>query len=97
MTAMKRTLAALVLSGGAALALVPAAAHAADEPATGAAPLVGRVVDIADHPAQTVQDAKTAVAVTQGAVGSATKATDSSLGGTGSALDAGLPKTPKVD
>ncbi|MFF9983734.1 hypothetical protein [Streptomyces erythrochromogenes] len=96
MTAMKRTLAALVLSGGAALALVPGAAHAADEP-SGAAPLVGRVVDIADHPAQTVQDAKTAVAVTQGAVGSATKATDSSLGGAGSALEAGLPKTPKVD
>ncbi|THA85611.1 hypothetical protein [Streptomyces sp. A0592] len=95
MTAMKRTLAALVLSGGAALALVPAA-HAADEP-SGAAPLVGRVVDIADHPAQTVQDAKTAVAVTQGAVGSATKATDSSLGGAGTALDAGLPKTPKVE
>ncbi|MFD9077836.1 hypothetical protein ACFQ7B_16920 [Streptomyces erythrochromogenes] len=95
MTAMKRTLAALVLSGGAALALVPAA-HAADEP-SGAAPLVGRVVDIADHPAQTVQDAKTAVAVTQGAVGSATKATDSSLGGAGTALEAGLPKTPKVD
>ncbi|MFJ1568188.1 hypothetical protein [Streptomyces erythrochromogenes] len=92
---MKRTLAALVLSGGAALALVPAA-HAADEP-SGAAPLVGRVVDIADHPAQTVQDAKTAVAVTQGAVGSATKATDSSLGGAGTALEAGLPKTPKVD
>ncbi|MBZ9596419.1 hypothetical protein K7B06_15155 [Streptomyces erythrochromogenes] len=98
MTVMKRTLAALVLSGGAALALVPAA-HAADEPsaATGAAPLVGRVVEIADHPAQTVQDTKTAVAVTQGAVGSAAKATDSSLGGAGSALDAGLPKTPKVD
>ncbi|MFE0011550.1 hypothetical protein [Streptomyces erythrochromogenes] len=95
MTAMKRTLAALVLSGGAALALVPAA-HAADEP-SGAAPLVGRVVDIADHPAQTVQDAKTAVAVTQGAVGSATKATDSSLGGAGTALEAGLPKTPKVE
>ncbi|MCX5586230.1 hypothetical protein ACFV0H_08590 [Streptomyces erythrochromogenes] len=92
---MKRTLAALVLSGGAALALVPAA-HAADEP-SGAAPLVGRVVDIADHPAQTVQDAKTAVAVTQGAVGSATKATDSSLGGAGTALEAGLPKTPKVE
>ncbi|WP_051807828.1 hypothetical protein [Streptomyces sp. NRRL F-2664] len=98
MTAMKRTLTALVLSGGAALALLPAAAHAAtaDEP-SGAAPLVGRVVDIADHPAQTVQDAKTAVAVTQGAVGSATKATDSSLGGAGTALDAGLPKTPKVE
>ncbi|MFG2337403.1 hypothetical protein [Streptomyces yangpuensis] len=94
MTAMKRTLAALVLSGGAALVLVPAA-HAADEPSA-AAPLVGRVVEIADHPAQTVQDTKTAVAVTQGAVGSAAKATDSSLGGAGSALDAGLPKTPKV-
>ncbi|MEU4731491.1 MULTISPECIES: hypothetical protein [unclassified Streptomyces] len=96
MNAMKRTLAALVVSGGAALVLTPVAAHA-DGPAGNGAPAVaGRVLDIVDHPAQTVQDTKTAVGVTAAAAGSATKATDSSLKGTGTAL-AGLPKTPKVD
>ncbi|MFD9337951.1 hypothetical protein ACFWBF_26650 [Streptomyces sp. NPDC060028] len=96
MNAMKRSLAALVLSGGAALALTPGLAHAADEQPAQGQPIVERAADIVDHPAQTVQDAKTAVAVTAAAAGSASKATDSSLAGAGSALSAGLPKTPKV-
>ncbi|MGW0395957.1 hypothetical protein ACWDYJ_34885 [Streptomyces sp. NPDC003042] len=96
MNAIKRTLAALVLSGGgAALALTPAVAHA-EEPAVQATPITERVGDIVDHPGQAVEDTKTAVAVTAAVAGSATKATDSSLAGAGSALDAGLPKTPKV-
>ncbi|MEV6957067.1 hypothetical protein [Streptomyces sp. NPDC051183] len=95
MNAMKRSLAALVLSGGAALVLTPAVAHADEQPAKGQ-PIVERAVDIVDHPAQTVQDAKTAVAVTTAAAGSASKATDSSLAGAGSALSTGLPKTPSV-
>ncbi|MGW7439561.1 hypothetical protein [Streptomyces sp. NPDC054849] len=91
MNAMKRTLAALVVSGGAALALTPVAAHA-DEPAGQAPPVVGRVVGIVDHPAQTVQDTKTAVKVTTSAAGSA----GSAVTGAGSALHH-LPKTPKVE
>ncbi|MFD9480718.1 hypothetical protein [Streptomyces nojiriensis] len=94
MNALKRTLAALVVSGG-ALALVPAAAHA-DEAPDQAPPVVGRVVDIVDHPTQAVQDTKTAVGVTTQAAGSAGQATDSSLKGAGTALTAGLPTTPKV-
>ncbi|MGW0754390.1 hypothetical protein [Streptomyces sp. NPDC002587] len=91
---MKRTLSALVLTGGAALALTPAAAHA-DEPAVQAPPITQRVGEIVDHPAQTVQDAKTAVGVTAAAAGSATGATETSLAGTGTALS-GLPGAPKV-
>ncbi|MFB6561953.1 MULTISPECIES: hypothetical protein [unclassified Streptomyces] len=87
MNALKRTLAALVVSGG-ALALVPAAAHA-DEAPDQAPPVVGRVVDIVDHPTQAVQDTKTAV-------GATAQATDSSLKGAGTALTAGLPNAPKV-
>ncbi|MFJ6797691.1 hypothetical protein [Streptomyces sp. NPDC091268] len=94
---MKRSLAALVLSSGAALALTPAVAHAADEqPPVQGQPIVERAAEIVDHPAQTVQDAKTAVAITAAAAGSASKATDSSLAGAGTALAAGLPKSPKV-
>lgn len=96
MNSMKRSLAALVLSGGAALALTPAVAHAADENPVEGQPIVQRAADIVDHPAKTVQDAKTAVAVTASAAGSASKATDSSLAGAGTALAAGLPKTPSV-
>ncbi|WP_374774446.1 hypothetical protein OG756_17140 [Streptomyces sp. NBC_01310] len=91
MNAMKRTLAALVVSGGAVLVLTPVAAHA-DGPAGQAPPVAQRVVDIVDHPAQTVQDAQTAVKVTTSAVGSAgaaTKGADSALGN--------LPKPPKVE
>ncbi|MFE5807518.1 hypothetical protein OG444_17015 [Streptomyces sp. NBC_01232] len=96
MNALKRTLTALVVSGGAALALTPVAAHA-DEPAAQAPPVAGRVVDIVDHPGQAVQDTKTAVGATASAAGSAAQATDSSLKGAGSALAAGLPKPPKVE
>ncbi|MER6313664.1 hypothetical protein ABT237_07825 [Streptomyces sp. NPDC001581] len=91
MNAMKRTLAALVVTGGAALALTPVTAHA-DEPAAQAPPVVGRVVDIVDHPTKTVQDAKTAVAVTTSAAGTATEATDASL----TAPLHTLPKAPSV-
>ncbi|MFF5446822.1 hypothetical protein [Streptomyces sp. NPDC012888] len=94
MNVMKRTLAALVLSGGAAAVLVPAA-HADDAP-SGVTPVVDRVVGIADDPHQAVTDAKTAVGVATTAVGSSAKATDSSLSGAGDALDTGLPKTPSV-
>ncbi|WP_314250472.1 hypothetical protein [Streptomyces sp. DSM 40907] len=94
MNALKRTLAALVVSGG-ALALTSVAAHA-DEAPEQAPPVVGRVVDIVDHPTQAVQDTKTAVGVTAQAAGSATQATDSSLKGAGAALTSGLPDTPKV-
>ncbi|MFB7255013.1 hypothetical protein [Streptomyces nojiriensis] len=94
MNALKRTLAALLVSGG-ALALVPAAAHA-DEAPDQAPPIAGRVVDIVDHPSQAVQDTKTAVGVTAQAAGSAGQAADSSLKGAGSALTAGLPTAPKV-
>lgn len=93
---MKRTLSALVLSGGAALALTPVTAHAADAPAPQAPPIADRVIDIVDHPGQTVQDTKTALGVTAAAAGSATQATNSSLSGAGTALS-GLPDAPKVD
>lgn len=93
MNAMKRTLSALALSGGAALALTPVAAHA-DEPAVG--PITQRVGEIVDHPGQAVEDTKTAVGVTTAVAGSATKATESSLGGAGTALSGGLPTTPKI-
>lgn len=95
MNALKRTLSALVLTGGAALALTPVAAHA-DEPAIQGPPITQRVTDIVDHPGQAVQDTKTAVEVTGAAAGAATGAMDSSLTGAGGALSAGLPKAPKV-
>ncbi|MFG2979821.1 hypothetical protein ACGFYQ_00980 [Streptomyces sp. NPDC048258] len=84
---MKRTLSALVLTGGAALALTPVAAHA-DEPAVQGPPITQRVGEIVDHPAHTVQDTKTVLGATTAAAGSATA-------GAGTALSA-LPKTPKV-
>nr|WSX51343.1 hypothetical protein OG409_21815 [Streptomyces sp. NBC_00974] len=96
MNAIKRSLAALVLSGGAALAMTPAVAHAADEPAIQGPPITQRVGDIVDHPGGAIKDAKTAVEVTASAAGSASKATDASLGGAGTALSAGLPKPPQV-
>ncbi|MFF1415698.1 hypothetical protein ACFVX6_39010 [Streptomyces sp. NPDC058289] len=96
MNAIKRRLAALVLSGGAALALSPAVAHAADEPAIQGPPITQRVGEIVDHPGGAVKDAKTAVDITASAAGSASKATDASLGGAGNALSSGLPKAPKV-
>lgn len=95
MNAMKRTLSALVLTGGAALALTPVAAHA-DEPAIQGPPITQRVTDIVDHPGQAVQDTKTALEVTTAAAGTATGATDSSLAGAGTALTSGLPNPPKV-
>ncbi|MFD8979815.1 hypothetical protein [Streptomyces sp. NPDC059564] len=93
MTAMKRTLAALLLSGGAALVLTPAVAHAAGGDGPSVAPIAKRVGDIAGHPGQAVKDTKTAVGVTAQAAGSAS---GSSLTGAGTALGAGLPKAPKV-
>ncbi|MET9854659.1 hypothetical protein ABZY57_17150 [Streptomyces sp. NPDC006450] len=96
MNPIKRSLAALVLSGGAALALCPAVAHAADEPAIQGPPITQRVGEIVEHPGTAVKDAKTAVEITAGAAGSASKATDASLGGAGGALAAGLPKAPQV-
>ncbi|MFD9570683.1 hypothetical protein ACFWBI_12615 [Streptomyces sp. NPDC059982] len=97
MTAMKRTLTALLLSGGAALALTPAVAHAADGDAQPAvAPIAKRVGDIVDHPGHAVQDTKTAVGVTAQAAGAASQAADTSLTGAGSALSAGLPSAPKA-
>ncbi|WCD87007.1 hypothetical protein KPP03845_103374 [Streptomyces xanthophaeus] len=95
MNAMKRTLSALVLTGGAALALTPVAAHA-DEPAIQGPPITQRVTEIVDHPGQAVDDTKTALAVTTSAAGSATGAADTSLTGAGQALGAGLPKPPKT-
>ncbi|MEU8777984.1 hypothetical protein [Streptomyces sp. NPDC048606] len=96
MNAMKRTLSALVLSGGAALALTPGAALAAEGPDIQGPPIVKRVTDVVDHPAQTVQDTKTALEVTAGAADSASKATNSSLAGAGTALSAGMPQAPKA-
>ncbi|MBW5482905.1 hypothetical protein GPJ59_13705 [Streptomyces bambusae] len=87
---MKRALTALVLSGGAALALAPAA-QADGFPQ--APPLTERLGTMADHPDQTVKEAKTALDVTTAATG--TTAT-STLGGAGGALGAGLPKAPSV-
>ncbi|MET9963565.1 hypothetical protein ABZ128_31590 [Streptomyces sp. NPDC006326] len=92
--ALKRSLAALVLSGGAAVVLTPVAAHADDH--TALTPLAHRVGEIADHPGSAVNDAKTAVAVTASAAGNATKATNSSLTGAGHSLHGNLPKAPKV-
>lgn len=99
MTAIKRTLSALVLTGGAALALTPVAAHAADGPAAESQgqPVVERVVDIAGHPGQAVQDTKTALAVTTAAAGSATKSTQGSLAGADTALNGGLPHAPSAN
>ncbi|MFD8145775.1 hypothetical protein [Streptomyces sp. NPDC059708] len=95
MTAIKRTLSALVLTGGAALALTPVA-HAADGPTMENQPVVERVVDIAGHPGQAVQDTKTALAVTGAAANSATRSTQGSLAGADTALDGGLPHAPTV-
>ncbi|MGW5850964.1 hypothetical protein ACWFQ8_23970 [Streptomyces sp. NPDC055254] len=95
MNAMKRTLSALVLTGGAALALTPALAHA-DESAAQVPPVAQRVTEIVDHPGQAVQDTKTALDVTTAAAGSATTSTNTSLASAGGALAAGLPKTPQV-
>ncbi|MFF5706210.1 hypothetical protein ACFY7H_27555 [Streptomyces sp. NPDC012794] len=96
---MKRTLSVLALTGGAALALTPLTAHAADgaDGATlGGQPPLKRVVDIVDHPGQAVTDAKTAIAVTGAAASGAAKSTNTSLAGAGDALDAGVPDAPKV-
>ncbi|MEU8438259.1 hypothetical protein AB0F18_36280 [Streptomyces sp. NPDC029216] len=95
MTPIKRTLSALVLTGGAALALTPAA-HAADGPSVEGQPVVERVVDIAGHPGQAMKDTKTALAVTGAAAGSATKSTQGSLAGADTALTGGLPHAPSV-
>ncbi|MDJ0381446.1 hypothetical protein [Streptomyces sp. G-G2] len=95
MNAMKRTLAALVLSGGAAIALTPGLAQAADQTPSGP-PITARLGDIVDHPSGAVKDAKTAVGVAAGAANTSAHATDSSLVGTGTALETGLPKAPKV-
>ncbi|MFE2141100.1 hypothetical protein ACFXA3_04970 [Streptomyces sp. NPDC059456] len=95
MNAMKRRLTALVLTSGAALALTPVAAHA-DGPTIEGQPVTQRIGHIANHPGQAVDDTKTALAVTASAAGSATKATDASLTGAGTALSSGLPKPPAV-
>ncbi|MFG2713937.1 hypothetical protein ACGFX2_25755 [Streptomyces goshikiensis] len=96
MNPIKRSLAALVLSGGAALALTPVAAHAADEPAIQGPPITARVGDIVDHPGTAVRDTKTAVGTASTAVGSAAQATGASLTGAGPALRSGLPHAPKA-
>lgn len=96
MTSLKRTVSALLLTGGAALALTPAAAHADERPVEGP-PITQRVGEIVDHPGHAVQDANMAVGVTTSAVGSAAKSTNSSLTGTGGVLQAGLPKPPKAE
>ncbi|MEU7065295.1 hypothetical protein ACIGQE_00080 [Streptomyces sp. NPDC053429] len=95
MNPIKRSLATLILTGGAALALTPALAHA-DEPAVQGPPITERVGDIVDHPGHAVQDTKTAVGITASAAGSAAKAADGSVKSTGAALSGGLPKAPKV-
>ncbi|KOU32283.1 hypothetical protein ADK52_01925 [Streptomyces sp. WM6372] len=93
MNVMKRRLAALVLTSGAALALTPLAAHAdTTGPTIEGQPVTKRITDIANHPGQAVDDTKTALAVTTSAAGSAT---NGSLAGAGNSLD-GLPKTPSV-
>lgn len=66
MNPIKRSLATLILTGGAALALTPALAHA-DEPAVQGPPITERVGDIVDHPGHAVQDTKTAVGITASA------------------------------
>lgn len=91
---MKRTLTALALSGGAAVALVPAvaqAAHAGESPLK-STPVTERLVEIVDNPSQTVTDAETAVGVATSAVGTTAKATESSLAG----AEGNLPRTPSV-
>ncbi|RKT06216.1 hypothetical protein BX286_4254 [Streptomyces sp. 3211.6] len=95
MTAIKRTLSALALTGGAALALTPSA-HAADGPTLGNQPVVERVVDIAGHPGQAMKDTKTALDVTTAVAGSATKSTQGSLAGADTGLAGGLPQAPSV-
>ncbi|MEV7617482.1 hypothetical protein [Streptomyces sp. NPDC089799] len=104
--AVKRTLAALVLSGGAAVSLIPGVAHAqapaaatADDSTTmsGVGPVVERVTGVVDNPSGAVKDTQTAVGVAAQATGSATKATQTSLSGAGGALQNGLPNAPKVD
>ncbi|WP_406183294.1 hypothetical protein [Streptomyces sp. NBC_01006] len=96
MNVMKRRLAALVLTSGAAFALSPLAAHADTKgPTIEGQPVTKRITEIANHPGQAVDDTKTALAVTTSAAGSATHATDTSLAGAGNAFD-GLPKTPSV-
>ncbi|MEV8532890.1 hypothetical protein [Streptomyces sp. NPDC051211] len=95
MNVMKRTLAALALSGGAAVALVPAVAHAEESPLK-STPITERIVEIADNPSQAVTDAETAVGVATSALGTSTEAAESSLTGAGGALDSGLPKAPSV-
>ncbi|MBD3579136.1 hypothetical protein ICJ52_23265 [Streptomyces sp. KD18] len=91
---VKRGLAVLALSSG-ALGLAAGAAHADGTNLQGAAPLAKRVGDIVDHPGQAVQDTKTALEVTGAAAGSATKSTNASLAGAGSALQT-LPQGPAV-
>ncbi|MCX4543045.1 hypothetical protein [Streptomyces sp. NBC_01565] len=95
MAFMKRGLAALVLSGGAALALTPVAAHA-EGPEIKGPPITQRVGEIVDHPGSAVRDTKTAVGAAATAVGSTTQATEGSLSGAGPALKSGLPHAPKV-
>ncbi|MFI6150609.1 hypothetical protein [Streptomyces sp. NPDC051109] len=96
MNVMKRRLASLVLTSGAALALTPLAAHAdTTGPTIEEQPVTKRITDIANHPGRAVDDTKTALAVTTSAAGSATRATNGSLAGAGNALD-GLPKAPSV-
>ncbi|MFD0380767.1 MULTISPECIES: hypothetical protein [Streptomyces] len=96
MTAIKRTLSTLALTGGAALALTPVAAHAADGPSLENQPVVERVVDIAGHPGQAMKDTKTALDVTTATAGSAAKSTQGSLAGADTALVGGLPHAPTV-
>lgn len=93
---MKRSLAALVLSGGAALALSPAIAHADEQPAIQGPAVAQRVGAIVDHPGHAVQDTKKAVGVTASAARSASKATEGPLARAGSALTGGLTKTQKA-
>ncbi|MGW0365310.1 hypothetical protein [Streptomyces sp. NPDC002990] len=99
---VKRTLAALVLSGGTALALTPVVAHADESPVQGT-PITQRVGEIVGNPEQAVEDTKTAVGTAASVAGSSTKAADTSLvgadtslAGAGEALASGLPKSPKV-
>ncbi|MFD4135596.1 hypothetical protein [Streptomyces goshikiensis] len=96
MNPVKRGLAALVLSGGAALALTPVAAHAADGPAVQGPPITARVGDIVDHPGSALHDTKTAVGTASTAVGSAAQTTGSSLTGAAPTLSSGLPHAPKI-
>ncbi len=106
MNAMKRSLAALVVLSGGALALTAGAAHAdSNSTLQGAAPLAQRVGDVVGHPDHAVQDTKTALAVTGAVTGTAANSAansansslaGSSLAGTGTALQGGLPHAPKA-